>query len=160
MLCANIKLAVYILLIGIQLCVIVDCLGYPGSIMKKDYSAKHILEMPPAVSVSNSPANNSWLNIHLSSLNSEFVPFQGTLLRAPLHSSGSEALHHLPYGPAQYLAASAGAAAYRECLESSHTSSSGLSSGCLKDFSVIEFPQENLQFVRKLGDWQFGEVRI
>lgn len=130
--------------------------------MNKDYSAKHILEMPPAINLSNSPVNNSWLNIHLSSLNSEFVPFQGTLLRPPLPSAGSNALQHLPYGPAQYLAASAGTTAYpRECLESSHTSSArGINVGCLKDFSVIEFPQENLQFVRKLGDWQFGEVSI
>lgn len=147
------------MVIEIQMCVFVDCTGYPGAVKNKDFSAKHILEMPSAVNLSNSPANNSWLNIHLSSLNSDFVPFQGTLLRPPLLSAGSNALHHLPYGPAQYLAASAGATAYQECLESSHSSSSGLSSGCLKDFSVIEFPHENLQSVRKLGDWQFGEVR-
>jgi len=26
--------------------------------------------------------------------------------------------------------------------------------------SVVEFPRENLRFVEKLGDCQFGEVRI
>ena len=28
-----------------------------------------------------------------------------------------------------------------------------------EDFSVMEFPRENLRFVEKLGEGQFGEVR-
>ena len=29
-----------------------------------------------------------------------------------------------------------------------------------EDFSVMEFPRENLKFVEKLGEGQFGEVRV